>query len=110
MYYEILIFILYIHQVFLVIHYRPIVEELADIILSADVETVEAIQHRYGEQVDENFIEQIDLLWLVQISYSQAPTALEVCLAKSEPIEENDETNEAGICFCSFDKSIVNII
>ena len=38
-------------SVFLVIHYRPIVEELADIILSADIETVRAIQHRYGEQV-----------------------------------------------------------
>jgi hypothetical protein len=33
------------------------VEELADIILSADIETVEAIQHRYGEQVDNNFTE-----------------------------------------------------
>jgi hypothetical protein len=44
-------------QIFLVIHYRPIVEELADIILSADIETVEAIQHRYGEQVGGNFTE-----------------------------------------------------
>jgi len=26
-------------------------EELADIILSADIETVEAVQRRYGEQV-----------------------------------------------------------
>lgn len=34
------------------INYRPIVEELADLILSADIETVEAIQHRYGEQVN----------------------------------------------------------
>jgi hypothetical protein len=42
---------LFIFLAFLVINYRPIVEELADIILSADVETVEAIQHRYGEQV-----------------------------------------------------------
>jgi hypothetical protein len=48
---------LYISQIFLVIDYRPIVEELADIILSADIETVEAIQHRYGEQVDNNFTE-----------------------------------------------------
>jgi hypothetical protein len=29
-----------------------VVEELADLIISADIETVEAIQHRYGEQVD----------------------------------------------------------
>ena len=42
-------------EVFLVIHYRPIVEELADLILSADIQTVEAIQHRYGEQVDQIF-------------------------------------------------------
>jgi hypothetical protein len=45
-------FNLLIFQVFLVIQYRRVVEELADIILSADIETVEAIQHRYGEQVD----------------------------------------------------------
>jgi hypothetical protein len=38
-------------KVFLVIHYRPVIEELADIILSADIEIVEAVQHRYGEQV-----------------------------------------------------------
>ena len=38
--------------VFLVFQYRPVIEELADIILSADVETVEAIQRRYGEQVE----------------------------------------------------------
>jgi hypothetical protein len=46
---------LLISQVFLVIHYRPIVEELTDIILSADIATVEAIQHRYGEQVETIF-------------------------------------------------------
>jgi len=34
-----------------VITYRPIVEELADLILSADVETVGTIHHRFGEQV-----------------------------------------------------------
>ncbi|CAF4392704.1 unnamed protein product, partial [Rotaria sp. Silwood2] len=62
-------------EVFLVIHFRPVVEELADIILSADIETVEAIQHRYGEQ----------------ISYSLPPTALEVCLAKYELNEEGDD-------------------
>ena len=33
------------------ITYRPIVEELADLILSADVETVGTIHHRFGEQV-----------------------------------------------------------
>lgn len=38
-------------QVFLVIHYRPVIEELASIILSADIETVEDVQRRYGEQV-----------------------------------------------------------
>lgn len=32
------------------------IEELADIILSADVETVEAIQRRYGEQVASRFL------------------------------------------------------
>jgi hypothetical protein len=34
-----------------VIRYRPVIEELADIILSADIETVEGVQRRYGEQV-----------------------------------------------------------
>jgi len=29
-----------------------VIEELADIILSADIETVEAVQRRYGEQVE----------------------------------------------------------
>lgn len=43
------------------IDYRPIVEELADIILSADISTVEAIQHRYGEQVNEDFQDNLDL-------------------------------------------------
>ena len=38
-------------KIFLVIRYRPVIEELADIILSADIETVEAVQRRYGEQV-----------------------------------------------------------
>ncbi len=37
--------------IFLVIRYRPVIEELADIILSADIETVEGVQRRYGEQV-----------------------------------------------------------
>ena len=41
------------------IDYRPIVEELADILLSADISTVEAIQHRYGEQVNELILETI---------------------------------------------------
>ena len=37
-------------------------EVLADIIISANIETVEAIQHRYGEQVDGIFdIENIPL-------------------------------------------------
>ncbi|CAF0905318.1 unnamed protein product [Adineta steineri] len=66
-------------EIFLVIQYRPVVEELADLIISADIETVEAIQHRYGEQ----------------ISYSLPPTSLEVCLAKNEPNE--DDTNESEI-------------
>ncbi|CAF4859227.1 unnamed protein product, partial [Rotaria magnacalcarata] len=61
----------------LVIHYRPVVEELADIILSADVETVEAIQHRYGEQ----------------ISYSLPPASLEICLAKYEANDESDASD-----------------
>ncbi|CAF3322729.1 unnamed protein product [Rotaria socialis] len=64
-------------EVFLVIHYRPVVEELADIILSVDVETVEAIQHRYGEQ----------------ISYSLPPASLEVCLAKYEANDESDASD-----------------
>ncbi|CAM4775770.1 unnamed protein product [Rotaria magnacalcarata] len=64
-------------EVFLVIHYRPVVEELADIILSADVETVEAIQHRYGEQ----------------ISYSLPPASLEICLAKYEANDESDASD-----------------
>ncbi|UJR31412.1 hypothetical protein I4U23_018905 [Adineta vaga] len=58
-------------EVFLVIRYRPVIEELADIILSADIETVEAVQHRYGEQV----------------TYSSPPASLDVCLAKVESIE-----------------------
>ncbi|CAF1075865.1 unnamed protein product [Rotaria sordida] len=68
-------------EIFLVIHYRPVVEELTDIILSADIETVEAIQHRYGEQ----------------ISYSLPPTALEVCLAKYEQNEESDNPNDSEV-------------
>lgn len=39
-------------QIFLVFRHRPVIEELADIILSADIKTVEAIQDRYGEQVE----------------------------------------------------------
>jgi len=47
-----LIFIcIYLFLIFLVIRYRPVIEELADIILSADIETVEGVQRRYGEQV-----------------------------------------------------------
>ncbi|CAF3952144.1 unnamed protein product, partial [Rotaria sp. Silwood1] len=65
-------------EIFLVIHYRPVVEELADLILSADIATVEAIQQRYGQQ----------------ISYSLPPTALEVCLAK---YEQNDDTNNTEV-------------
>ena len=38
-------------QIFLVFRYQPMIEELADIILSADIDTVEAVQRRYGEQV-----------------------------------------------------------
>ena len=38
-------------KVFLVIYYRPVIEELADIILSADIETVEAVQRHFGEEV-----------------------------------------------------------
>jgi hypothetical protein len=49
-------------EIFLVIHYRPVVEELADIILSADIGTVEAIQHRYGEQVNKILNEFIFIL------------------------------------------------
>jgi transposase-like protein len=56
---------LFISKVFLVIHYRPVVEELADLILSADIETVEVIQHRYGEQVDKIFCELYINLFLV---------------------------------------------
>ncbi|CAF1014884.1 unnamed protein product [Adineta ricciae] len=58
-------------EIFLVIRYRPVIEELADIILSADIETVEAVQRRYGEQV----------------TYSLPPTALDVCLAKTESVQ-----------------------
>jgi hypothetical protein len=39
-----------------------VVEELADLILSADIETVEVIQHRYGEQVDKIFYELYKLI------------------------------------------------
>ncbi|CAF1039000.1 unnamed protein product [Adineta ricciae] len=70
-------------EVFLVIDYRPVVEELADLIISADIETVEAIQLRYGQQ----------------LCYSLPPIALEVCLAKNEPNEESgdDAENESDI-------------
>ncbi|CAF0993871.1 unnamed protein product [Rotaria sordida] len=47
-----------------------IVEELADIILSANIETVEAVQRRFGEQ----------------ISYSLPPASLDVWLSKAESI------------------------
>ncbi|CAF3679400.1 unnamed protein product [Rotaria sp. Silwood1] len=66
--------------VFLVVHYRPVIEELADIILSANIETAEAIQRRYGEQ----------------ISYSLPPTSLDVCLAKTESIH-NKTTSEISL-------------
>lgn len=39
-------------QFFLVFRYRAVIEELADMILSADVKTIEAIQDRYIEQVN----------------------------------------------------------
>ncbi|CAF3259162.1 unnamed protein product [Rotaria sp. Silwood2] len=56
------------------------VKELADTILSANIETVEAVQRRYGEQ----------------ISYSLPPTSLDVCLAKVEPIS-NKITSEISL-------------
>ncbi|CAF4560580.1 unnamed protein product [Rotaria sp. Silwood1] len=56
------------------------IEELADIILSANIETAEAIQRRYGEQ----------------ISYSLPPTSLDVCLAKTESIH-NKTTSEISL-------------
>ncbi|UJR15268.1 hypothetical protein I4U23_002222 [Adineta vaga] len=69
-------------EIFLVIDYRPVVEELADLIISADIETVEAIQLRYGQQV----------------SYSLPPTALEVCFANNESNGESDEdTNDSNV-------------
>jgi hypothetical protein len=40
---------------FVVIEYRPVVEELADIILSADMTTYEAIQHRCNQQVTNSY-------------------------------------------------------
>ncbi|CAF0966985.1 unnamed protein product [Adineta steineri] len=58
-------------EIFLVVRYRPVIEELADIILSADIETVEAVQRRYGEQT----------------TYSSPPASLEVCLAKVESVQ-----------------------
>jgi hypothetical protein len=48
-------------QVFLVIQFRPIIEELVDIILSADIGTVEAVQRRYGEQVEDFFLFSIPI-------------------------------------------------
>ncbi|CAF1152381.1 unnamed protein product [Rotaria sp. Silwood1] len=59
---------------------RITVKELADIILSANIETAEAIQRRYGEQ----------------ISYSLPPTSLDVCLAKTESIH-NKTTSEISL-------------
>ena len=84
-------------SVFLVIHYRPIVEELADIILSADIETVRAIQHRYGEQVTFDVASPACVHCLCQISYSQPPTSLEVCLAKADANEQSDDSSELEI-------------
>ena len=43
--------LIFSRQIFLVFRYQPMIEELADIILSADIDTVEAVQRRYGEQV-----------------------------------------------------------
>lgn len=52
------------------------IEDLAEIILSADIQTVEAVQHRYGEQT----------------SYSSPPTSLDVCLAKTDcPADESSK-------------------
>ena len=84
-------------SVFLVIHYRPIVEELADIILSADIDTVHAIQHRYGEQVTFGLASATCVHSAFQISYSQPPTSLEVCLAKADANEQSDDSSELEI-------------
>ncbi|CAF1067720.1 unnamed protein product [Didymodactylos carnosus] len=59
-------------DIFLVIQYMPIVEQLASIILSADIETVEAIQRRFGEQV----------------VYTTPPVPLDVCLTQSDSKEK----------------------
>ncbi|CAF3840486.1 unnamed protein product, partial [Rotaria magnacalcarata] len=63
-------------EFFLVTRYLPVIEELADIILSANIETVEAVQRRYGEQ----------------ISYSLPPTSLDVCLAKPDALTNKNNS------------------
>ncbi|CAF1141243.1 unnamed protein product [Didymodactylos carnosus] len=67
-------------EIFLVIHYMPIVEQLADIILSADIETVEAVQRRFGEQV----------------LFTTPPAPLGVCLANSDSREKLNQKSQAG--------------